>query len=199
MRTKDRSPLNPKVTVYVAISLDGFLARPDGDLDWLDEASKEIPAGEDCGYGQMMKTVDCLVLGRKTFEKVLSFGGWPYGDLPVRVLSTQADLIPPDLPETVSQIQGPPQDVCAALAGQGFSHLYVDGGQTIQAFLEAGLVDEMTLTLVPILLGQGLRLFGSLTGDRAWRFESVEHFEFGLVQLKLKPAQPHHGHRPSAG
>ncbi len=105
-----------KVSVYIATSLDGFIAGVNGDLDWLDEANAKVPEGEDCGFGAFMSSVDTLLMGRKTYEKVLSFGVWPYGDTPVVVLSRDPIFFPDHLPSTVShsseQTSSPDNSAC---------------------------------------------------------------------------------------
>lgn len=126
--------MNPKVSVFIAISLDGFIARANGDLDWLDAANATVPQGEDCGYGDLMQAVDVLVMGRNTYEKVLTFGDWPYGETPVIVLSTKAVTFPSHILPTVSHSSEQPRDLCERLSGEGVGHVYVDGGNTIQRF-----------------------------------------------------------------
>lgn len=176
----------PKVTVYIATSLDGFIARPDGDLDWLDAASAMVPEGEDCGYHALMESVDFLVMGRRTYEKVLSFGEWPYAKTKVVVLSSTEVDLPDPAKGDVPQMAGDPQQVCAQLAELGANHLYVDGGVTIQRFLAAGLVDEITITLIPVLLGRGIPLFGEMPSDVKIHCLEAKHYDFGFVQLKYR-------------
>src|SRR5687768_12030006 len=122
------------VSVFIGTSLDGFIARPNGDLDWLPAGG-----GEPHGYNEFIASVDALVIGRKTFEKVLTFEAWPYGDKRVVVLSSR----PVDLSAVggvVEQMAGPPAGIVSQLAASGAHHLYVDGGITIQEFLRAGLI-----------------------------------------------------------
>jgi len=171
-----------KCSVFIATSLDGFIAREDGSIDWLNEANEKVPAGEDCGYGAFMSNVDTLVMGRKTFEQVLTFGAWFYGATPVVVLSRSPVELPPDLPATVSCSQESPPGLVARLSAEGKKHLYVDGGLTIQSFLEYDLIDELTVTVIPILLGAGKPLFGRLQGDVSLRHVCTHTYEFGFVQ-----------------
>lgn len=117
-----------KCSVFIATSLDGFISRTDGSIDWLDEANTRVPAGEDCGYEQFMSAVDALVMGRHTFELAHSFGEWPYGQTPVVVLSTRLNSLPSRVPSTVYLSSEAPAALVARLSGQGMSHLYIDGG-----------------------------------------------------------------------
>jgi len=172
-----------KSSVFIATSLDGYIARPDGSLDWLDRANESIPEGEDCGYQVFMESVDVLVMGRNTFEKVLSFGGdWPYGSKPIVVLSRSHVAIPDAIAQTVSASSEPPRVLVERLATTGAQHLYVDGGQVIQSFLREGLIDEITLTLLPVLLGAGKPLFGRLDQDVELMHIATKAYEFGFVQ-----------------
>lgn len=161
--------------VFCATSLDGFLARPDGALDWLPESP------EDHGYAAFMAGIDALVMGRKTYETVLGFGGaWPFTK-PVVVLSRHP-LKPAPAGAKVERMEGEPAAIVQALAARGLQELYVDGGVTLTRFLAAGLVDRMTLTRIPVLLGAGLPLFGPLDGDRRFRHVATRSWPSGLVQ-----------------
>lgn len=173
-----------KCSVFIATSLDGFISRSDGSIDWLNEASALVPEGEDTGYGEFMSSVDALVIGRNTFEQVLSFGEWPYGSTPVIVLSRQLKSLPNDVQDTVSLTADDPEKLVQRLSAQGLNHLYIDGGLTIQSFLAEGLIDEITITIIPILLGEGKPLFGPLPEDVKLEHISSQAFEFGFVQSK---------------
>lgn len=176
-----------KTSVFIATSLDGFIARPDGSLDWLDKANAVAPKGEDCGYKIFMDSIDALVMGRNSFEKILSFNcPWPYSEKHVVVLSSKELAIPDDLKNSVSQASGSPEAIVAKLANKGLKHLYIDGGATIQKFLAAGLIDRITVTLVPVLIGEGLSLFGSLPKDVSLTLVNTQAFDFGFVQLTYK-------------
>jgi len=173
----------PQISVFIATSLDGFIARADGNLDWLDEANALLPSGEDCGFAKFFASVNAIVMGRKTYEKVLSFGGdWPYGDKPVLVLSSSPITFPTSLPASVTQQQGSPKELCALFSKLGFKRVYIDGATTIQRFINAGLVDDITLTQIPVLLGQGIPLFASLANDVHLQLESSKAYSFGFVQ-----------------
>ncbi len=157
--------------VYIATSLDGFIATSDGGLNWLDE----IPNLEksDFGYAEFMSGVDAIVMGRKTFEKILTFDDWPY-DKPVYVLSKSKVNIPKELENKVEILNGTPRKVTNLLKELGHQNLYIDGGITIQGFLEEDLIDKMIITRVPVLLGEGIPLFGKLTQRLYFKHEKTE-------------------------
>ncbi len=171
-----------KCRVFIATSLDGYISRPDGGIDWLNEANSLVPAGEDCGFARFMSGIDALVMGRNTFEQVLTFGEWPYGAIPVFVLSRSLASLPAHLPGTVSVSAEEPAQLVQRLSAAGLQNLYVDGGLTIQGFLAAGLIDEITITIIPVLLGQGKPLFGPLSGDIHLELVSSHAYDFGFVQ-----------------
>src|SRR5215211_4920064 len=183
-----RNPqLSIKASVFIATSLDGFIARANGDLDWLtgvESASTE----QDYGYQEYIDTVDTIVVGRNTFELVLTFDTWPYSGKNVVVLSSRPDVIPPHLVDDVEWLSLPPQRLVGRLAAQGATHLYVDGGKTIQGFMRAGLIDELTITRVPILIGTGVPLFGPLGHDVRLTHIATRQFENGYVQSKYRAA-----------
>ena len=168
------------VSVFVGTSLDGFIARSNGDLDFLPPGG-----GEPHGYNEFIATVDAIVIGRKTFETVLTLGPWPYGDKRVVVLSSR----PLDLSAAggaVEQMGGNPAQIVAQLAASGAHHLYVDGGITIQEFLRAGLVQRLTITRVPVLIGEGIPLFGKLPHDIRLRHLKTREYPSGLVSSEYQ-------------
>jgi dihydrofolate reductase len=171
------------VSVFVGISVDGFMARPDGALDFLPPGG-----GEPHGYTEFMATVDALVIGRKTFETVLAFPEWPYGDKRVVALSSRPLDFSGVRGGVVQQMAGDPSEIIAKLAASGAQHLYVDGGITIQRFLRAGLVDRLTITRVPVLIGDGIPLFGTLPRDVRLRHVATRHYASGLVQSEYEVA-----------
>jgi len=146
--------------VYVATSLDGFIATSDGGLDWLNEIPN--PEKSDFGYAKFMSSIDAIVMGRHTFEKVLTFDYWPY-DKPVYVLTKSKVDVPKKLEDKAKTISSNLEELVDQLKKLGYQNLYIDGGITIQGFLEADLIDEMIITRVPVLLGNGIPLFGPLT------------------------------------
>jgi dihydrofolate reductase len=174
--------VKPKTSVYIATSLDGYIARTDGSLDWLDKANTTVTKGEDCGFKDFMDSIDVLVMGRKTFEKVLSFGTWGYGNTPVIVLSSNPLSFPDTIPESVTHSSESPRALLQRLSDEDVHHIYVDGGNTIQRFLAEGLIDEITVTTIPVILGSGISLFGSLDQDIHLNHLHTTTFEFGFVQ-----------------
>lgn len=180
--------MNPKCSVFIATSLDGFIARPNGSIDWLEKENKRVPPGEDFGYVAFMATVDALVMGRHTYEQVCRFPEWPYGELAVHVLTHHPDQLSPR--KTVRFSSESPADLVARLGREGRTHLYVDGGRTIQEFLAAGLVSEVTLTTIPILLGEGRGLFGPLPGDRSLELLTCRSWPCGFVQAHWRVLFP---------
>jgi dihydrofolate reductase len=165
-----------KASVFVGTSLDGFIARVNGDLDFLPPGG-----GEPHGYHEFIATVDALVIGRKTFETVLTFDTWPYGEKPVFVLSTRT-LAPAPLGAVVERISGEPAEIVSQLDARGIRHVYVDGGITIQRFLQAGLVQRLIITRVPVLIGVGIPLFGALQRDIVLEHVGTRQYDSGLVQ-----------------
>lgn len=174
-----------KSSVYIATSLDGFIARENGDIDWLPGVNTD-GSGEDYGYKEFMDTVDILVMGRHTYEKVLTFNEWPYGNKPVVVLSSGSVNIPGHISQTVKSMSGSPSELVNQLSERGARHLYIDGGKTIQRFLDAGLIQQLIITRVPILIGSGIPLFGPLKRDILLRHIETREFASGLVQSKYE-------------
>jgi dihydrofolate reductase len=172
-----------KNIVYIAQSLDGYIAKPDGDIDWLSDFPN--PEGSDYGYASFMACIDAIVMGRNTFEKVKEFEPWPY-EKPVFVLSRSLHSIPKRLKGKVSIRKANLPDLLSSLHRKGYCNLYIDGGKTIQSFLELDLIDEMTITTVPILLGKGIPLFGSLNQMMKFKHERTQSFDNGLVMSTYK-------------
>jgi dihydrofolate reductase len=170
-----------RASVFIGASLDGFIARPDGALDWLPPNG-----GEPHGYDEFMATVDAIVIGRKTFETVLTYDVWPYENKPVVVLSTR--LTRPKIPDgAVCEIMaGTPHQIVARLEQRGMKHIYVDGGVTIRGFLEAGLIQHLTITRVPVLLGSGIPLFGTLPHDIRVEHVATQSYPSGLVKSEYR-------------
>ena len=165
-----------KASVFVGTSLDGFIARANGAIDFLPPGG-----GEPHGFDEFMASVDALVIGRKTFETALGFGGWAYGKKPVVVLSSRPIAAAPP-GAVVERMSGAPADIVSQLERRGIRHIYVDGGITIQKFLEAGLIHRLIITRVPVLIGAGISLFGPLPRDISLKHVATRHYPSGLVQ-----------------
>jgi len=159
--------------VYIATSIDGFIAGKNGELDWLD--SIPIPENTDMGYEAFNSEIDALVMGRNSFEAVCGFDvEWPYTK-PVFVLSNTLTEIPEKFKEHAFLVKGTLDEILSQIHGQGFYRLYIDGGVTIQNFLKADLIDDMIITIIPVLLGGGIPLFAELP----------EQFGFECIESKL--------------
>jgi dihydrofolate reductase len=165
-----------KASVFIGTSLDGFIARINGDLDFLPPGG-----GEPHGYDEFIATVDALLIGRNTYETVLTFDTWPYGEKPVFVLSTRT-LAHAPLGAVVERMSGDPAEIVSQLDARGIRHVYVDGGITIQRFLQAGLIQRLIITRVPVLIGTGIPLFGALQRDIVLRHVATRQYASGLVQ-----------------
>ena len=166
--------------VFIARSLDGYIADKNGGLDWLNAVPN--PEHLDLGYEKFIQSVDAIVMGRTTFETVCSFDmDWPY-TLPVFVLSNKLDSVPADLKNKVVLVSGPLSEILDQIHKKGYTRLYIDGGVTVQNFLKEDLIDELIITTIPILLGGGIPLFGEL--PKEMEFEHVESVLFldALVQ-----------------
>ena len=170
------------VSVFVGTSVDGFLARRDGALDFLPPGG-----GEPHGYDEFIAGIDAIVIGRNTFDIVLAFPEWPYGDKRVVVLSS-SPLDFSGAKGAVEQMSGEPREIVDRLAATGSHHLYVDGGITVQRFLRAGLVQRLIVTRVPVLIGEGIPLFGPLERDVRLEHVSTRAFASGLVQTEYRVA-----------
>jgi len=169
------------ISVFVGASVDGFIARPNDDLDFLPPGG-----GEPHGYDEFIASVDAIVIGRKTFEKVLTFGAWPYGEKRVVVLSSRTLDLSAVSGGVVEQMGGTPAEIVSRLSTTGARHLYIDGGVTIQRFLNAGLIQRLIITRVPVLIGEGIALFGPLAGDIALEHVATKHYASGLVQSEYR-------------
>lgn len=169
------------ISVFIGTSVDGFIARPNGELDFL-----PVDGGEPHGYDEFMASVDTLVIGRKTFETVLAFPLWPYGKKRVVVLSSRPIDFSGVRGGTVELMAGSPAEIVAKLEASGAHHLYVDGGVTIQGFLRAGLIHRLVITRVPVLIGEGIPLFGQLPHDVRLRHVATRQYATGLVSSEYQ-------------
>ena len=168
-----------KITYYVASSIDGCIAKEDGDVSWLEELDISM---EDTGYDEFYSTVDALVMGRRTYEMIISFGQWPYGDKPIWVCSSNK-ITPAE--GCNLQVGNTPQEACQAANKMNTRHLWlVGGGSLASSFLEKNLLTNISLTLMPIILGGGIKLFGDLPSPIKIKKESQKQHKSGMVQLE---------------
>lgn len=173
-----------KCSVYIAASIDGFIARPGGEIDWLLRPEYTPTEMRGLSYDDFISTVDAIVMGRHSYEKALSFDSWPYEKTPVVVLSSSGVKVPAHLSGKVRVEAGTPWEIVAGLAAEGKKHLYIDGGVTIQRFLAAGLIDEITITQIPILLGAGIPLFSAEGSEHPLRLIDSAASDNGFVQVR---------------
>jgi dihydrofolate reductase len=170
-----------KLSVFCGVSVDGFLARPDHALDFLDAGGQEPH-----GFEEFYSSVDVIVIGKRTFEVVLKFSPWPYAKKSVFVLSSRPLDFSSVKGGVVEQMSGEPAEIVKQLSSRGFKHAYIDGGITIQRFLAAGLIDRLVITRVPVLIGAGIPLFGPLTHDISLRHVATRSYKSGLVQSEYE-------------
>lgn len=168
-----------KTTYYVASSLDGYIAKEDGDISWLEELDISM---EDAGYNEFYSTVDALVMGRKTYEMIVSFGQWPYGDKPVWVCSRNKI---PSIEDCDLQRENTPEEAYKAAEENNVKHLWlVGGGGLASSFVESDLLTNIYLSLMPIVLGSGIKLFGDLSSAMKINKVTEKTHESGMVQLE---------------
>ena len=170
-----------KISVYIATSLDGYIARPNGDINWLMEADTS-DGKEDYGYKMFSDTVDCLVMGRNSMEKVMSFPEWPYEGKRVVVLTNSLKEVPTVVINKVELYSGSLVELVKNLDNEGCKHLYIDGGKTIQSFLNENLITDITITKIPVLLGEGLSLFGKIKRDIKLNHIATQSYSSGFVK-----------------
>ena len=182
-----------KCSVFIATSVDGFIATEEGGVDWLDTAGNpDADMGDhaDGGFNAFMDSIDCIIMGRGTLEVLSGFNltpeEWPYRDVRIIGLSSTLKAPPDNLSNKVEMYSGPLRELVEKLEGEGHQHAYVDGGKTIQSFLDLQMIDEMTLTLAPVALGGGIPLFGRGNDDIELETLRVEAFPNGFVQLQYK-------------
>lgn len=181
-----------KCSVYIATSVDGFIAKPDGNVDWLQSAGNlEVEMGdEDMGFNAYLDSVDCMIMGRKCMDMIASFNltpeQWPYRNIRIIALSHTVKEAPENLKGKVEMYSGDLTVLVNRLEKEGHKHAYIDGGTTIQAFINLQLIDDMTITRAPILLGQGLPLFGKTTKEIKLEQSEAKAFVNDFVQVKYK-------------
>ena len=171
-----------KTSVFIATSLDGFIARKDGRIDWLVKfESRDVFAS----YNEFISKIDAIVIGRGTFETVLAFPSWPY-KRPVFVLSATIRDLPEKVKGKAAVVSMKPRELLSYLQGKGYLNLYIDGGKVIQGFLKEDLIDEMTITKVPVLIGSGIPLFDVLNRDLPFRHVETKVYPNGLVRSRYE-------------
>jgi dihydrofolate reductase len=181
-----------KSSVFIATSMDGFIAKNDGSVDWLHTAGNpEADLGDqaDMGFSDFMATVDCMIMGRKCMEMISSMNltpeQWPYGDTRIITLSNTLKEAPANVKDKIEMYSGELNDLVASLENDGFKHAYIDGGATIQAFINLGLINEMTITRAPVLLGEGIPLFGKINRDIKLEQTQALAFANDFIQEKF--------------
>lgn len=164
-----------KISAFIATSIDGFIARKDGSLDWLDGVQA---TDEDCGFQGFYAGVDTIIMGRKTYEVVSSFSEWPYTEKRVIVLSYSLSEFNPHAECYAGDIKA----LIERLASEGVKHIWVDGGICINSFVKERLIDEMTLSIIPVILGSGIRLLNEFDKDYPCKLMRSQAFSNGIVQ-----------------
>ena len=169
----------PHVSIFIACSIDGFIARPDGNIDWLQDNAEE---GEDCGFASFSKEIDTIIMGRGTYDVVSNFPEWPYKGKKVIVLSNSLKSVNAESELYTGELLTLLQD----LGKDDTKRIWIDGGQVASQFLDAGLVDEMIITIISIVLGSGIPLFSQIKNEHKCKLISSKSFPNGLAQLKYK-------------
>ena len=167
-----------KTIVYIGTSLDGFIARQNGDIDWLTQFANDDAIR---AYEEFMSKVDAIVIGKGTFEKVLTFPSWPYEKM-VFVLSTSIKQVPDIVKDKITLLSMAPKELLNYLSDKNFSAIYVDGGKVIQGFLKEDLIDELIISKVPVLIGNGIPLFDYLNTDLQFKHIHTQVSSNGLVR-----------------
>jgi dihydrofolate reductase len=167
-----------RTSVYIGTSLDGFIAKTDGNIDWLTQYADEDAVH---AYEEFMNGIDAIVIGKGTFEKILTFPSWPY-EKKAFVLSTSLKQLPDKLKDKATLLSMKPKELLSYLSGMGFSGVYVDGGKVIQGFLKEDVIDDLIISKVPVLIGNGIPLFGFLSADLKFKHMRTETQSNGLVR-----------------
>jgi len=180
-----------KCSVYIATSADGYIATLEGGVGWLHTAGNpdaDLGDNPDMGFGAFLDSVDCMIMGRKCMEMISSMNltpeQWPYGDIHIVVLSNTLKEPPENLHGKVEMFSGEISNLISKLESNGLKHAYVDGGSTITSFINLNLIDEMTITKAPILLGEGLPLFGKLNNYVKLENTRAKAFSNDFIQIK---------------
>lgn len=169
----------PKISIYIAMSIDGYIAKKDGNLNWLEYGHT---GDEDYGFKKFIDSVDALVLGRNTYEVVSGFDKWPYEGKRVVVVSNTLNKVRNEAELFCGQLT----HLATMLHSEGIKHMWIDGGITVSKFLEAGLVDDITISVIAMVLGSGIPLFSTMNREHKCRLLSTQSYPSGLVQLKYE-------------
>lgn len=172
----------PKISVFIATSIDGYIAKKNNDIDWLTTFTPPTDESEekDCGFSNFFSSVDALVMGKNTYNVVSSFDPWPYQGKRVIVLSSSLKSVC----KQAELFNGEIQDLITKLHAEGIKHIYVDGGATISHFLNAGLIDQLIISIIPVVLGSGIPLFSNINNDKWCQLTSAQTYSNGLLQLR---------------
>ena len=173
-----------RTMIFIAASLDGFIAREDNSLDWLE--NPHTAPGQDYGYQRFIESVGASLMGRNTFDVIRDLKDWSKNDLPTFVLSHRSLDLPEEKFKNVERIEGQPVEILENLKKRGFSSIYIDGGKVITEFIDHSLIDEMIITTIPVLLGKGIPLFGHLNDEIRLQLLSTVDFKDGFVQSSYK-------------
>ncbi len=165
--------------VYIAVSLDGYIADKDGGIEWLINIPN--PSNDDFGFSKLMNRIDAVVMGKNTFEAVVSFGKWMYKK-PVFVLSHNLHSVPKNLKDKAELVHGDIETIVDGLNKRGLNNLYIDGGQVIQSFLKKDLIDELIITTVPVILGSGIPLFAEINNRLTFSHQKTDVFNNSLIK-----------------
>lgn len=176
------------VTLHMVSSLDGFIAKKDNSVSWLDSPGRVYEAGVSISeeeVAEFLKTIDCYVMGSRTYEHALELG-WVYGDTPVVVVTSRER---PSARKSVEFYSGDLKTLVDVKLAPRYRNIWLVGGAMLcQRFLDLGLVDEIRLTIASVLLGDGLRLFGDSTAERRWNLKNVVAYKNGFVELLYSAA-----------
>ncbi|MFN8672971.1 MAG: dihydrofolate reductase family protein [Candidatus Sericytochromatia bacterium] len=178
--------MKPKCLVFIATSFDGYIAKIDGDIEWLNNPEYAKSELNGIKYEDFISTIDLIVMGRNTYEKVLTFGFWPYENTPVLVLTSKTLNIPDNLIGKIEILNNSPEEIMLKLQERKLKKVYIDGGKTIQNFLKSKLIDELIITQIPILLGNGIPLFEKNDNEYKLELLDSQKSENGFVQSRYK-------------
>ncbi|WGV99231.1 dihydrofolate reductase family protein [Vibrio sp. YMD68] len=180
-----------KCSVFIAASTDGYIAEENGGLDWLHTSGNpdaDMSENFDMGFADYINSVDCMVIGRKSMETLSSFNltpeQWPYGDIKIYVLSSTLTQAPENVSDKVEVFSGDISSLARQLEKEGYKHAYIDGGLTITSFLNERLINEITITRVPVILGRGIPLFGKVQKAVQLREATAIVFPNDYIQTK---------------